>query len=83
MQMRERWKRSSALLDSLSPLRVVDRGYAIVTHQESIGRQERVVKDAAGLQVGDLIKLRFAKGSAEAEVKKIITDNTNEKVTEV
>jgi exodeoxyribonuclease VII large subunit len=58
----------SLVLDSLSPLRVVERGYSIVS------KDETVVKDARTLQPQDLIRVRFAKGQAEAIVKNIFEE---------
>lgn len=55
------------MLDSLSPLSVVERGY-------SISRKEgKVVKAASQLKSGDLVELQFAKGKAEARVEKVLS----------
>ena len=56
-----------ARLESLSPLAVLDRGYAIVTTQET----RAVVRDVAQLSEGDLLHIRFAKGSALARTEEI------------
>lgn len=53
---------TSARLDALSPLKVLERGYSIAT---SGGR---AVTDAATLQVGDALQLRLAHGAATATV---------------
>ncbi len=55
----------TAVLDSLSPLRVVDRGYSIAK------KNKEVVKSAKQLKVSDRIELTFAIGKAEVEVTKI------------
>lgn len=52
-------------LESLSPLKVMARGYSLVYKGESL------VRNSADLSVGDSLVIRFDKGSAEAEVKKI------------
>jgi exodeoxyribonuclease VII large subunit len=52
-------------LRHLNPLGVLDRGYSIVTDEAGA-----VVQDAAGLAVGDRLNVRFARGGAEAEVKR-------------
>ncbi|MFH1277228.1 MAG: exodeoxyribonuclease VII large subunit, partial [Candidatus Eisenbacteria bacterium] len=66
---RERWKESVAGLEralrALSPLGVLDRGYAICR----TGRGE-VVTDGGSLEAGDRLELRFARGGAEAETVK-------------
>lgn len=51
-------------LQSLSPLAVLARGYSIT--QDASGR---VVKDAADLNPGDRVGIRFAQGSSEAVVE--------------
>ncbi len=58
-------QRYFSLLDSLSPLRVVERGYSIVK------AEGKIVKDSKILKVGEEIELRFAKGEALAKVIKI------------
>jgi exodeoxyribonuclease VII large subunit len=52
-----------AHLSQLSPLRVLDRGYAIV--QDTDGH---VVKNAADAPVGSALRIRLAKGRLGAEV---------------
>ena len=64
---RREWVRQCGLLDSLSPLKVVERGYSIVTVNGSI------VKDASQVTVGAEVVLQFARGSAVAQVTKQIT----------
>jgi len=59
--------RAGAKLDSLSPLRVLERGYAIALH-EPTGRALRSASDAA---VGDALTLRLAKGTVRAEVREL------------
>lgn len=51
-----------ARLDSLSPLKVLSRGYSLVYHGETI------INDADKLQNGDIVKIRFGSGEAEAEI---------------
>lgn len=57
--------RMMALLDSLSPLRVVDRGYSIVT------KNSQVIKSAAQTRIGDKIDIRLAQGSLIAVVNSV------------
>ncbi|XGC81018.1 exodeoxyribonuclease VII large subunit [Bdellovibrio bacteriovorus] len=63
-------KRSSlsrymAILDSLSPLKVVDRGYSIVT------KDSEVIKSGGQVKKGDLIDIRLAEGSLTAVVDSV------------
>ncbi len=64
---RSEWARLSAVLDSLSPLKVVERGYSITR------REQAVIKSAEQLQVGDALEVTFAKGKAMARVEKILS----------
>lgn len=51
-----------ARLDALSPLRVLERGYALATHDG------RVVTDAGSVARGDRLTLRLARGRVHATV---------------
>ena len=62
--LREEVDRRRALLDSLSPLAVLDRGYAIV-HDETAGR---VVADAGRLKAGGMVAVQVARGRFGATV---------------
>ncbi len=57
--------RLSAKLSQLSPLLILDRGYAIVTNQSG-----QIVKDAAAAAPGSPIQVRLAKGRLDATVSK-------------
>jgi exodeoxyribonuclease VII large subunit len=60
-------KRLMGILDSLSPLKVVERGY-------SIARKEgKLIKASSQLKAGDAVELQFAKGKAEAKIEKVIS----------
>jgi exodeoxyribonuclease VII large subunit len=58
-------ERMSARLEELSPLKVLDRGYALVF--DAAGN---VVKDAEQVAAGDEIRARLARGEISAVVKK-------------
>jgi exodeoxyribonuclease VII large subunit len=59
---RSRLELLSAKLAQLSPLKILERGYAIVTNQTGI------VKDAAQAPVGSAIHIRLAQGALDASV---------------
>jgi exodeoxyribonuclease VII large subunit len=61
---RRRWENGLARLEQLSPLRVLERGYAIV--QKKSGG---IVKDPAAVETGTALEIRLAGGSLEAESK--------------
>jgi exodeoxyribonuclease VII large subunit len=54
-----------ARLDALSPLRVLERGYALASHDG------KVVSDASTVRPGDRLELRFARGRVRATVDDI------------
>jgi exodeoxyribonuclease VII large subunit len=51
-----------AVLDSISPLKVLDRGYAIVT------QGEQVIRSAADVNANKPLGIRFGKGSVEIKI---------------
>lgn len=64
-QGRDRLAELAGRLGALSPLAVLERGYAIA-HKLP---EERIVKSAAALQKGDLIRVTFAEGQALCRVE--------------
>jgi exodeoxyribonuclease VII large subunit len=56
----------TARLDAMSPLKVLARGYAIVTRDDSRGP---AVRDAAEVTGGDTVHVRVAQGAFDAQVK--------------
>jgi exodeoxyribonuclease VII large subunit len=63
---------------ALSPLSVLERGYAIVTDTRNGG----IVKNAHSLVVGSDIAIRFAKGSARATTQSIDVMETHDREDE-
>ncbi len=60
---RERFASARSKLDALSPLAVLERGYAIVSVAGG-----SAVRDAATLAPGQAVGLRFARGAASADI---------------
>ncbi len=58
-------KSAMGLLDSLSPLKVVDRGYSITT------KETQVVKSVKDVKVSDIIDIQVSDGHLEATILKI------------
>jgi exodeoxyribonuclease VII large subunit len=56
-----------ARLETLSPLKILDRGYAIVLAEKS----GAAVRDAKSLKKGDSLRIRFGHGQARATVDEI------------
>ena len=65
LQHRVRTERLDTALQSLSPLAILDRGYALVFDSEGT-----LLKDSGRLKVGDKISARLAKGEIQAQVTK-------------
>ena len=63
-EARERLGLAAASLDALSPLGVLQRGYAIA--QDASGK---LLRDAASVVPGDAISVRLAKGKIDARVE--------------
>jgi len=53
----------AASLDALSPLSVLERGYAIATRRDG-----RIVRASTDVRTGDRFSLRLSKGEIEARV---------------
>jgi exodeoxyribonuclease VII large subunit len=65
LQHRVRSERLQTALESLSPLAILERGYALVFDSEG-----KLLKDAGALNVGDEISARLAHGEIRAAVTK-------------
>src|SRR5512146_20207 len=64
LRQRSRLEQLEARLQGLSPLNILDRGYALV-----FDAQGKLIKDAAQVQSGEQIRARLAKGELSATVK--------------
>lgn len=62
---RERWERLSLQLQERSPLKVLERGYAIAT--DAAGN---VLRDAEQVAIGDPVSIQLHRGRLATEVKK-------------
>lgn len=60
------WNRWCSVLDSLSPLKVVERGYSIVK------KDNEVIKNSDQVKTGDLLQVTLAHGRVDARVEKVI-----------
>jgi len=57
---------AAASLDALSPLAVLQRGYAIAQNEDG-----KLVRDASSVSIDDAVKVRLAKGSIRTRVESI------------
>jgi exodeoxyribonuclease VII large subunit len=64
-QAKDRLAEVAGRLGALSPLAVLERGYSI-THRLP---EERIVKNAASLQIGDVVRITFARGRSLCRVE--------------
>jgi len=65
--LKERLKKNSAILESLSPLGVLQRGYSITRSMGS----GMIVRQAAALSVGEDVNIQLARGNFNAKIEKI------------
>jgi exodeoxyribonuclease VII large subunit len=63
---RARWEQLAARLDGLSPLKILERGYAVAFDPAG-----KLLTDASQISAGDQLKVRLARGELDAEVLKI------------
>lgn len=63
----------SSALDALSPLKVLSRGYTIVSKEDDIN-----VKSVKNISVGDSLSLRFSDGTAKCTVDEISAEKCEE-----
>jgi exodeoxyribonuclease VII large subunit len=61
-----RFRESVGRLETLSPLKVLDRGFSVVM------KKDKIMTSTASLKVGDEVKIQLAQGQALAEVKKLL-----------
>lgn len=59
-------KNTTSLMESLSPLKVLNRGFAIIKSSS-----QELIKDAKQVQQGDSLKIEMARSYLDVEVKKI------------
>jgi exodeoxyribonuclease VII large subunit len=69
LQNKVRIERMGRTLEALSPLTILERGYALVF--DSSGQ---LIKDAGQVRAGDEISARVARGEIRAVVKKSVDD---------
>lgn len=60
--------KAMSLMDSFSPLKVVDRGYTIATLKETDKKARKVLKSVGQVQAGDTLVLTVTDGEIEAKV---------------
>jgi exodeoxyribonuclease VII large subunit len=63
----------SGRIESLSPLRVLSRGFTVTTR----GGSDRPLHAAKGIEAGDLLTTRFANGRVHSRVERVEEDHTH------
>lgn len=66
LSKRQQFVRWASVLDSLSPLKVLDRGYAIIKDDKN-----KIVKDSKKIKKGDELSIQLFQGEVTAEVKSV------------
>lgn len=67
---KERLQKNLALLNSLSPLNVLERGYSITRSFATGG----IIREAAQLECGEAVNVQLSKGGFQAKVEKIYAE---------
>ena len=65
------------MLDALSPLAILKRGYSITLQmpkREVPSQCGRLLRDVKGVKTGDIIETRLAGGRLTSEVKEIVKE---------
>jgi exodeoxyribonuclease VII large subunit len=70
-KLRQQFGSSVAALEAMSPLKVLERGYAIA--QDAAGN---IVRDAMAASVGDAVRVRLWKGALDCRVESIHQQDT-------
>lgn len=65
--LKDKLQKDSAVLESLSPLAVLQRGYSITSHIDS----GTIIRQTDGLKMGDDVNVRLAKGNFNAKIERI------------
>ncbi|MCX7673368.1 MAG: exodeoxyribonuclease VII large subunit [Thiobacillaceae bacterium] len=65
---RERLETLAAHLNHLDPHAVLARGFSLVRHADG-----RIVRTAAELALGETVRMTFAQGEAEGEIRRLLT----------
>ena len=74
---RQRFERTAAKLDALSPLKVLGRGYAMITREDS------VIRETAQLAPGDAITVSLSDGTAQCTVNTVQRRNKRGKKADI
>jgi exodeoxyribonuclease VII large subunit len=73
MRRRSRLEQATGTLAALSPVAILERGYSLIFSADG-----SLVKSAAQLAPGDLIRARLAQGEANARVESVIPPEAKE-----
>jgi len=65
--LKERLRKNSAVLESLNPLGVLQRGYSITRSMES----GMIIRQAVDLSIGEDVNIQLARGNFNAKIEKI------------
>jgi len=65
--LKEKLQKNSAILESLSPLGVLQRGYSITRSMDS----GMIVRQANAMNVGEDVNIQLARGNFNAKIEKI------------
>ena len=66
-----RFRHAAGRLDTLSPLAVLARGYAVAWNED----KTRVLRDAAQTRAGDRVHVTLARGELQCDVRTVVDQN--------
>ena len=69
-------ERNTLLLDAVSPLAILDRGYSIVKSQKT----GKLIRDSKQVQTGEQLEIKLHKGSLESKVMAVKKNQKDKKI---
>ena len=70
----QQFGQQAALLDAVSPLATLSRGYSISSKIDPLTGKKHVVQESGRLTTGDQLEVRLYRGKVECEVTKVLLD---------
>ena len=77
---RDRFLAAASLLEAVSPLAVLGRGYAVVRSGRKDKRPGELIRSTAQAAVGRQLEIILQKGKIGAQVDEIIEDGRDERI---
>ena len=75
LQAERRFQRAITVLEAVSPLATLARGYAIARHQDEPGRPGKIIHLASLVRVGEQIEVLLHEGRLACRVEQVLAEN--------